>query len=135
MRNKIISVAIELFLLSIGLYFFITVLAERRGYYGIGEGYSWVQLFYGVMLLLSILFYTLVRIGIETKQKFWFFIPAIIYLLIMLIGPGWFSQPFFQAFSTLGMVGLLFVALPIITLLILRHLFLKILIARRNKRI
>ncbi|HEY4510120.1 MAG TPA: hypothetical protein VJC15_03990 [Candidatus Paceibacterota bacterium] len=125
--NKVVSIIIELFLLNGGLYFLITTLGKTAGYYTIGEGHAWVQLFFWIMLILDTIFYALIRIGMETKQKFWFFVPGVIYLLLMLIGPGaWFSS-FSEGFLALGMVGLLFIALPISILLALRHLFLKLL--------
>jgi len=131
---KILPILIELLILGGRPYFLITTLGEMAGYYTIGEGYGWVQLLFWVMLILNSLFYILIRIGIETKQKFLFFVPVVIYLFVMILGPGaWFSGPFLQGFLALGIVGLLFVVLPILTVLALRYLFLKLLATKKHR--
>lgn len=131
--NKIASLVAELLLLAVGLYALITILGEMAGYYTIGGGYGQVQLFFLAILLLNSVFYILIRVGIESKKIFWFFIPAAIYFLIMTLGPSaWFSGPFLQSFLALGIVGLLFIALPISILLTLRYIFLKFLAQRKQ---
>src|SRR3989344_3684825 len=80
---KILPILIELLILGGGLYFLITTLGEMAGYYTIGEGYGWVQLLFWVMLILNSLFYILIRIGIETKQKFLFVVLPILTVLAL----------------------------------------------------
>ena len=126
--NKVISIVIELVLLNAGLYFFIiSILGDIRG---IGGAVT-LSLLLTWVLTLSSIFYILIRLGIATKQKFWFFVPGAIYLLLMLIGPGaWFSS-FSEGFLALGIVGLLFIALPIFIILGARYLFLKVLTRKK----
>lgn len=131
--SKVISIVVELLFFATGLYFYITIAGKMAGYYSIGEGYGWVHLFFFALLLLNSIFYILIRVGIETKQKLLFFVPGALYFLLLLIGPGiWFSS-FSEGFTALGIIGLLFIAFPILILLTLRYLFLKVL-ARGNKK-
>lgn len=126
--NKAISIVIELLILNVGLYFsIVAILGDIRG----SGGAQTLMLLLGWTLILSSIFYILIRIGMEIKQKFLFFIPGVIYFFLLLIGPGaWFSS-FFEGFTALGIIGLLFVALPISILLALRYLFVKLLASRK----
>ena len=126
--NKAISTIVELLLLNVGLYLSIMAILGDIGGSG---GSQTLMLLLGWALILSSIFYILIRIGIETKQKLLFFIPGAIYFLLLLIGPGiWFSS-FFEGFTALGIIGLLFIALPILILLTLRYLFLRVLARKK----